>query len=223
MSELAMRYKNVIVDNSQGFFAKEITKCMNVYSTRKFVGVPDGAYLLGKDATKYVDEYQLDYSSDTSLFLLQRIEYGCEGRSYESRVRNEERLDNSDIKRMSKLTHTILDGIDYKFIIKKRRDNFNIARSLFDSMNRLSIDNLCDEACVPMVYPLVIEQKGLIDILIKEKMYQGRWWDYLLKDMKEDTFEYYLSNFMIPITIDQRYGEEELYYMYQIITKELDK
>ena len=93
MQMLASKYKNVIIDNSQAFFAKPIEGCMNVYSARKFVGVPDGAYVIGKNASAYIDEYPESYSSDTALFLLQRIEYGCEGKTYQNRTENEKRID----------------------------------------------------------------------------------------------------------------------------------
>ena len=101
MKSLAKRYDNVIIDNSQAFFCKPVEGCMNVYSARKFIGVPDGAYVIGENAEQYVDEYEKGYSSDTSLFLLQRIEYGCEGKTYESRMINEHRIDSEDIKQMS--------------------------------------------------------------------------------------------------------------------------
>ena len=94
---------------------------MNVYSARKFVGVPDGAYVIGENAEKYADEYEKCCSSDTSLFLLQRIEYGCEGKTYQSRMINEHRIDSEDIMRMSALTRAILDGTDYDEIISKRK------------------------------------------------------------------------------------------------------
>ena len=42
MEYLSKKYKNVIIDNSQAFFAMPVRNCMNVYSARKFVGVPDG-------------------------------------------------------------------------------------------------------------------------------------------------------------------------------------
>lgn len=119
MSSLALKFKNVIVDNCQAFFCKPIEGCMNVYSCRKFIGVPDGAYVIGDDAHYFTDEYSQSFSSDTSLFMLQRIEYGCEGKAYSSRQINEHRIDNEDCMKMSMLTRTILDGTDYSFIIKK--------------------------------------------------------------------------------------------------------
>ena len=45
--------------------------------------------------------------------MLQRIEYGCEGKAYQSRQVNEHRIDTEDCMKMSALTSTILDGTDY--------------------------------------------------------------------------------------------------------------
>ena len=47
MKNMASKYNNVIVDNSQAFFCNPIDGCLSVYSCRKFIGVPDGAYVIG--------------------------------------------------------------------------------------------------------------------------------------------------------------------------------
>jgi len=210
MKKLAGGRTNVIVDNSQALFSKPLDNCMNVYSCRKFVGVPDGSYVIGKDAHKYVNEYPQCYSSDTALFMLQRIEYGCEGKAYESRQINEHRIDTDDCMKMSKLTRKILDGTDYTFIAERRKSNFLTARKLFDSINCIDAARYYDSSCVPMVYPLVVEDDKLLERLQKAKHFQGHWWSYLLNEMKEEDFEYWISRYMIPITIDQRYEEKEL-------------
>ena len=210
MNDLAEQYGNVIIDNSQALFNEQINGCMNVYSTRKFVGVPDGSYVIGERAEKYLDEYEQCFSSDTSLFLLQRIEYGCEGKTYQTRSVNEHRIDIEDIMKMSKLTRTILDGTDYEFIKHKRRENFEIASELFDEVNRINPKMYYCDNCVPMVYPLVIEDDALLKRLLDAKHFQGHWWSYLLDEMPEDSFESWISRYVIPITIDQRYGEKEL-------------
>lgn len=71
--------------------------------------------------------------------------------------------------------------------------------------------------CVPMVYPLLIEDDRLLDKLLKNKHFQGHWWNYLLGEISEDTIEYWISRYVIPITIDQRYGKTELEYIRKII------
>lgn len=210
MAALAKPYQNVIIDNSQAFFAKPIEGCMNVYSCRKFVGVPDGAYVIGKGADRFTDGYDQCHSSDTALFLLQRIEYGCEGKAYASRSINERRIDREDVMRMSRLTRAILDGTDYSEIRARRRENFDYAAERLAEINRLDPRRYYDDGCVPMVYPLVVEDEGLLDRLQAAKHFQGHWWSYLLDELPEDTFEYWISRFIIPVTIDQRYGKEEI-------------
>ena len=217
MKKLSSKYQHVIIDNSQAFFCKPLGGCLTVYSCRKFFGVPDGAYVLGKDAHKYLDEYEWCHSSDTSLFLLQRIEYGCEGKAYESRLVNENRINSEDIMRMSKLTQAILDGTDYNNIKTIRVRNFKIAISLFSDINRINPLKYYDNDAVPMVYPLVIEDDALLERLQNAKHFQGHWWSYLLSETKESDFENWISRYIIPITIDQRYGKEELEYINSII------
>ena len=217
MKELASFYQNVIIDNSQAFFAKPIENCMSVYSARKFVGVPDGAYVIGENARLYVDEYPQGYSSDTANFLLRRIEYGCEGKTYSSRMINEHRIDSEDIMKMSKLTRYILDGTDYEYIKSKRKENYQLALDLFGDINKLDTDLYYSDECVPMVYPLVVEDDTLLEKMLQHKHFQGHWWSYILDELDEEHFEYWISRYVIPITIDQRYGKEELNYIKRII------
>ena len=219
LAALAAPYGRVILDCAQGFFTpqRESAGCMNIYSARKFVGVPDGAYVLGEGAERFLSEYAKDYSSDTAGFLLQRIEYGCAGKAYASRMENERRLDRADVLRMSGLTRALLDGADYDRVRDCRRRNFEIAHALFGKINRLDPTLYYDDTCVPMVYPFVYEDDGLLDRMQAAGHFQGHWWSYLLKEMPADSFEYRLSRYIIPITIDQRYGEAELRFLWGLV------
>lgn len=217
MLDLAKGYPHVIIDNCQAFFCEPIEGALNVYSCRKFIGVADGAYMIGKGAEQFVDEYPQCYSSDTAAFLLKRIEYGCEGKGYEARTINEERVDTEDIMKMSALTRAMLDGADYEHIKSKRRENFDIACELFSDINLLEAKRYTDDKTVPMVYPLLVEDDGLLQKLLAAKHFQGHWWKYITRELPENTFEHWMSRYMIPITIDQRYGEEELRYIEKII------
>lgn len=217
MEALSSGLHNVIIDNCQAFFCEPLDGALNVYSARKFNGVADGAYVIGRDAHRFVGEYPQCYSSDTAAFLLKRIEYGCEGEGYKSRTINEERVDTEDIMKMSKLTRAMLDGADYDTNRKKRRVNFSYACGLFSDLNRLDPARYCDKDTVPMVYPLVVEDDGVLGKLLAAKHFQGHWWKYVTEELPEDTFEHWLSRYVIPVTIDQRYGAEELDYINKII------
>ena len=217
MQALAEKYARPIIDNSQGFFAEPVSGAMNVYSARKFVGVPDGAYVIGEGAERFFWEYPQCYSSDTAAFLLMRHEYGLEGKTYEARSINEHRIDSEDVMKMSALTRAILDGTDYDQIKKARKENFAAACRLFGSENKIDPEKYYSDSCVPMVYPLVIEDDGLLQRLLENKHFQGHWWSYIREENDPALFECYLSRYIIPITIDQRYTEKELKFLKGLI------
>ena len=221
MENLSATYHNVIIDNSQAFFCSPVEGAYNVYSARKFVGVADGSYVVGKSATCFYDEYEQGYSSDTAAFLFKRIEYGCAGKGYEARQINESRIDAEDILKMSPLTQRILDGADYKHNQSKRRDNFIYAHSLLKGINCIDPYVYFDETAVPMVYPLVVENEMLLSALLAAGHFQGHWWKYITEELPNNTFEHWLSRYIIPITIDQRYDKEDIDYLYSVIQNSL--
>ena len=217
IKNLADRFENVIIDNSAAFYCNPIAGCYNVYSPRKFFGVPDGSYVIGSFAERYTENYKQDISSDTSLFLLKQIEHGTTA-AYDERMKNEERIDNADILRMSNLTVTLLRGIDYNGIKSKRQENYFFANQLYKQMNLFDPDRLIETDCVPMVYPLVLEDSELDAQLRKKQIYVGRLWKHVLKEAGEDTFEARLSKYLIPVPVDQRYGREEIKYVFETIS-----
>jgi hypothetical protein len=212
LKRMAGRYTNVIVDNSQAFYSLPVEGCLNVYSPRKFFGVPDGCYLTGKAKYEVPVIYPRDNSSDTSGFLLKRIEKGCSA-AYTDRMENEERIDNSDIMQMSVLTRTLLAGIDYQGIKNRRRANFYLAHQIYESINLIDAAKYSDAECVPMVYPLVVRKTDMTDRLARANIYTGRWWKHVLSEVNKDSFEAFMSEFMIPLPIDQRYSEQEIRYV----------
>lgn len=217
MAELAKPYKHVIIDCAQAFFCRPVEGALMVYSCRKFVGASDGTYVVGKDAHKFVEEYPQCYSSDTAVFLLKRIEYGCEGKGYEARSQNEHRIDAEDCMKMSKLTRTLMDAENYEFNRQKRKENFVYIHQLLGDINRINPTMYMDKETIPMVYPLVAEDDNLINRLFTAKHFQGHWWSYICDEQSENSFEYWISRYVIPITIDQRYGKKEMDYLVNVI------
>lgn len=221
MASLSLSYHNVIIDNSQAFFCHPVENAYNVYSARKFVGVPDGSYVIGKCATNLYNEYEQGFSSDTAAFLFKRIEYGCAGKSYDARQINESRIDTEDIMKMSTLTHAILDGADYQMNKSRRRSNFAYAHSLLKDINAIDPVLYYDNTTVPMVYPLVVENEMLLTSLLTAGHFQGHWWKYITEELPGHTFEHWLSRYIIPITIDQRYNKEDIDYLFSVIKSTL--
>lgn len=217
MRQRASRFPKVIIDNCQSFYSTPIPTCWNIYSSRKFFGVPDGAYVIGPDVNEIDTTYPQDFSSDTALFLLKRIEYGCNKDVYADRSINETRIDKADAMHMSKLTRKILDGLDYVEVRDIRRANFEYADKLFGCLNQINVHEFYDNNCVPMVYPLMTNDRTLINRLLKANHFQGNWWKYILDLDYSNEFEKRLSSYMVPITIDQRYDASTLDIIKQIV------
>lgn len=221
LSRLVRTQRNVIIDNTQGFYQPNIPGAYSVYSPRKFFGVPDGCYVIGTRAEQYLDEYVQDSSAPTANFLLARIESGGNA-NYALYQSSEARLEQSDILRMSKLTHALLDNIDYARIREKRQRNYDYAAAVFASLNRLPAELLKRAGGqVPMVYPLLIEKEELRHQLKAHQIYVGQWWRYLLDDPRASAWEKELSRYLLPIQIDQRYGPEEIDYTAQMLQRAL--
>ena len=196
----------------------ELLKENNVNIKNKFATqVSTSKHFYDITAHKFVEEYPQCYSSDTATFLLKRIEYGCEGKGYESRILNEQRIDTEGCMKMSKLTRALMDAEDYAYNHQKRQENFAYAHQLLGGINQINPTRYMDEETVPMVYPLVVEDDGLIQKLFTAKHFQGHWWSYICEEQPKNSFEHWISRYVIPITIDQRYGKEELDYLVNVI------
>jgi hypothetical protein len=214
---LVKKYNNVIIDNALAFFYPPREDSINCYSPRKFVAAPDGGYVIGKNVNNF--NYPIDISSDTSQFLLMRYEYGCEGAGYENKRQNDKRIDASDILSMSLLTRAMLEGgVDYEKVKERRLKNYLYARDIFDSMNILPLDKISEEVCYPMGYPLLVDFE-IIPEFHKNKIYQARFWEYIIREYDPICLEYKLAKYMALICTDQRYGKTEIEYQRDIIQR----
>jgi len=203
---LAKKYgKQLIIDNTQAFYAKPIQSVDTFYTCRKFFGVADGAYLY---TDKLLDEeFEQDESYDRMAHLLKRIDLSAEEGFADFR-KADDGLDNQPIRKMSKLTQRIMQSIDYEEAAKKRRENFQYLHEALGDSNNLALQ--LDEDAVPMVYPYLVPDKGLRDKLIENKIFVARYWPNVLKWSTKDDVEYAMALQMMPLPIDQRYGEEEM-------------
>lgn len=200
----------IIVDNSQAYFSKPIEGVDTFYSCRKFFGVADGAMLF-TDKTMSVEEQ--DESFSRAGFLLGRYERPA-GEFYSEYVRNNESFACEPIKRMSALTENLLRGIDYKYVMNRRRDNFMILHSKLKDINMLSLK-------VPegaFMYPLMIDNASkLRTALINEKIYIPTLWQNVIDECVEGTTDHMLAANIIPLPVDQRYDDEDMEYVAEMV------
>lgn len=204
------KYKNVIYDNTQAFFIKPIQDSYNIYSCRKFFGVCDGAYLIKKDIRR--KELKKDYSANRSTFILRSIEEGSNS-VYNINLQNEKSIGNEMLK-MSYLTERIMKSINYTNVKNIRRDNFYYWHDKLESMNEFTIPLNVES---PLYYPFLIKKEGVKEELIKRKVYVPTLWKNILEIFDEEEFEFDLAKYLVCLPIDQRYTNEDINNMSNIL------
>lgn len=201
------KYRNIIVDNVQAYFQEAIEGIDTIYTCRKFLGVPDGAFLYSDVG---LDDLDIDESFDRVRFLLGRYEKSA-SEFYCDYIKEENCFSDWKIKKMSLLTRNLLHGIDYEFVKNRRKNNFEYLHSVFKDNNKLEVSVVEG----PYMYPLYIENGALIRRKLQErKIYIPTLWPDVFDLCRENEQEYDMSKNILPIPVDQRYDIEDMKYIY---------
>ncbi|GIW68025.1 MAG: hypothetical protein KatS3mg096_893 [Candidatus Parcubacteria bacterium] len=215
IKKILSRYENLIIDNSQAFFARPIKNIPTFFSPRKFFGLPDGGFAYTNKIIK--NKLEPDNSLDRISHLLGRIEKGAES-FFPMFKENDKKLDNLPLKRMSNLTLRLMRNINFKEAKHRRNKNFNLLHNSLKKINELSplIDNGIVDG--PMVYPFLIKGgKKLKKHLIKNKIYVATYWPNVYQWVDKKDWEYYLTDNLIPLPIDQRYSPNDMKRIIKVI------
>ena len=217
VAQLSKKYGNhLIIDNAQAFFAPVIPETYAFYSPRKFFGVPDGGVAYVANRANPVRCEEQDDSSDRLKHLQLRMEKGAEA-GFATYQLNEAKLDKLPMKLMSDYTHEMLQGIDYAEVVEKRRTNYKMLHETLGAMNELPLPEMDSFAC-PMVYPFIHKDgnANLRKQLQEQRIYTATYWPNLSK-MNHDTIEERLAMKIIALPIDQRYNEEDMKRIIDIV------
>ena len=210
VAELAKRYPNLIVDNAQAFYATPKGRA-DIYSPRKFFGLPDSGILKGRDIP-HLDLPQ-GHSINVSSHLLRRLDFDAQA-GYKEFARNDEALEKYPLERISPLTLALMGNINYEEAKHKRMVNFNYLNQHLQSNFPFAMK----EDDVPMVYPLYLENGDEVRTkLIQNQIFIARYWPNVLNDARPTDLEFSLTMNILPLPIDQRYGEEDMNRIIEII------
>lgn len=201
-------YDRLIVDNAQSYFQAPVNNVDTIYSCRKYFGVADGAFLYTDPAIPVA--LPQDESFKRMRFLLGRFERSA-SEFYREYVANNDSFADEPVKRMSKLTDNLLRGIDYPRVRACRENNFQVLHELLGGINRL------DLTVVPgtFMYPFYLENGNRIRTrLQKRNIYIPTLWPNVCET---GGIESRMAENILPLPIDQRYDENDLKYMAEII------
>lgn len=216
VEHLAEKFQDqLIIDNTQAFYAKPLHGIDTFYTCRKFFGVADGAYLY---TDKLLDEkFEQDESYDRMAHLLKRIDLSAE-HGFQDFRKADDGLDNQPIRTMSRLTQRMMQSIDYDVAAQRRRKNFLMLHTVLGQNNKLELP--LEDDSVPMVYPYKIEKDGLRKELIDKKIFVAHYWLNVQEWTTKDDIEYLLTSQMQPLPIDQRYGKDEMNRLINILANQ---
>lgn len=218
--DLAKRYANqLILDYAQALFAPFIEGINVFYSPRKFVGIPDGGIAYVNNIPSI--EFHKDYSYDKCAHLLKRHDLTpMDG--YNDFRNNSHIIAVSPLSSMSTLTKRMMSSLDFDFIRNQRVSNFSYLHKNLSNSNELQIPSFDSFSC-PMVYPYYTNDSKLRKHLISNQIFIATYWPNVLEWCKEDDIEYNLATKIIPIPIDQRYNEDDMRRIIQLLYMNYEK
>ena len=215
IKEIVKQLKNavVIIDNAHAFFSSPIikNKVWNIYSAKKFFGVPDGAYAISLDIV--CEKQKLSTSYDYSSFLLLSYEKGT-NEAYALK-KESDKIIASRYDSMSKLAQGILKNVNYDDVKKKRVDNW---RALCNGLSDINELGRLDE-CAGYLYPLLISNGGdkVKRYLVNNKIFVPTLWNGEALMKKGNDFELNLSRNGVFLPVDQRYNVDDMKYIIKTI------
>lgn len=211
------KYKYIILDNTHSFFQKSIIGVDTIYNCRKYFGVPDGAYL-ATDLEK--DEFiETGKSFERFSHLIGRYERSA-GEFYAEFKKADATFDDEELFYMSKFTKNLMGAIDYKFVKKRRNENYRYLCDILKEYNEFKLDG----KNIDFMYPFLIKDaKNLREELIRNKIFVPILWPNVLEDCLEESVEYKYANNILPLPIDQRYDIDDMKVIVKLIKKFMDK
>ncbi len=209
----------VLFDRAHGFYAKPIIKenVHNIYSAKKFFGIPDGAYLISKTMSKDVQIPTVAH--DYIAYLIISYEEGTNA-AYEKKKEVDRKL-AANYGCMSDVSIGLLKNVDYDRTKKQRTDNYKILYEAFKQYNRLTIP----KECAAYQFPLVLADGGeeVKSRLIKDKIFVPTLWSGKTLVENGNEVEIHMMKNAIFLPVDQRYDAADMEYLINRVKAEIRK
>jgi hypothetical protein len=211
---------HLIVDNSQALFAAPLNGVPTLYSPRKFVGVPDGGWLVnGPTGIEPPEPGAFIGRFDA---VLGRLGDAPEAH-YADFQKAEEALGLEGIRGMSRATARLLDSIDYDSVKTRRHSNFNRLHDALSAINHFS--PAFGEHAGALCYPLLIENaacaSAVREALLEQRVFVPCYWREVLQKPKTPPLERDMTERLLALPIDQRYGPLQMDRLASIIHQTL--
>lgn len=211
----------LIADHAQALFSAPQPKVPTLYSPRKFMGVPDGGWLV--NAPTGLQPLAPTASKGRFAALLGRLEDGPEP-WYASYVEVERGIREEGMQGLSPLTARLLRGVDYPAIAARREANAQQLHQALSGRNGWQVP--VHAGLAPMCYPLLltcVEQADQVRArLAQERIYLATYWRDVLEAQAPCEVAVRWARCMLPLPIDQRYGVAQMDRLLEAVTRALE-
>lgn len=200
---------DLIIDRAHNFFEEPIKgdNIHNLYSAKKFFGVPDGAYVVSNAVIPNVEV--LSDSYEYADYLLLTYEEGTNA-AYEKKKSADKQI-GANYAGLSKLAKGLLENVDYERVRKQRECNYRELYEAFKEINNLSLPG----EAVSYQFPLLLKGKGR-DIkkqLIANRIFVSTLWSGEELQENGNEFEISMMEDCVFLPMDQRYDQIDMEYM----------
>lgn len=202
----------LVVDETQGFFRTPWPGADTVYTCRKWFGVPDGGYLATSDGARLGRALPRDESHGRMGYLLGRFERPA-SEFFSEAGENNDLFATEPAKAMSPITENILRAVDYGAARRMRDGNWGVLESRLSGINGIGLHRP-DGA---FMYPLYLGERAqeVRRALIAESVYVPVLWPDVERGCGVWSVRY--AEGILPLPLDQRYGENDMNYMIGIL------
>lgn len=216
LNNFQKKYGNVIIDNSQAFYAKG--NQLSVYTCRKWFGVADGAYLSEELSKDIYENLPQDFSSRKVEHLARKYENPNEN-LYDIYSHIEVNNDKETIKKMSLLTKNLLKAVDYEKIAKIRTRNWELLDEMLGKYSEISIRSVS----VPFMYGLYTDKADNIRYELKKyHIFLPQLWSNVLK-LPDNWCEYKVAKNLLLLPLDQRYDDSDMVRLAEKVIMEINR
>lgn len=219
----------ILLDFAHDFYAKALFRknVYNLYSAKKFFGVPDGAYVVSDDITCCdIDKYSyFSMSADYNSYLIESYEKGTNAAYIEKK--NADKVIASRYDTMSILAIGLLKNVNYHEVKERRASNFNILNNTLSKYNHYLIDNTRQYPVYH--YPLMIADmddancERIKNQIINNNIYIPTMW--IGDALRSDGFPYekrFASRFIF-LPIDQRYNSDDMIFISERVIRTINE
>lgn len=205
----------LVVDEVQGFFRRPWPGVDTLYTCRKFFGVPDGAYLATGDGARLARGLPPGSSRSRMAHVLGRAEAGS-AEFYGAYREAEEAFGAEPVTAMSAVTASLMGAVDFEAVKVRRERNFTALHAAFGRFNLL--DPGAPEG--PYMYPLLVgDASGMREKLAAAGVFVPTLWPSVLEECDPTSWAYRYSKDILPLPVDQRYGNKEM----RLVAREVEK